>query len=198
MQNAQSDANLTDMASNDAVMSPSKTSLTTTTAGQDLDKTPIIPTKESPSQKTGKTTTINEHKLKITFLVGKNEDINPQEKFATLLSLLITCFPSLTLEEWGSTDADCAQSITTGANLPFKQKHLDKYCPHGRNKTHLVIQWLITSQSKFHEIKNNSYVISHLKKYQIFMNLTNVKAKRSRVLGFFVFSHGAYSALSAE
>eukprot|EP00957_Ditylum_brightwellii_P086656 6593569-Ditylum_brightwellii.AAC.1 len=96
-------------------------------------------------------------------------------------------------KEWGSTDTDYAQSITTGTNLLFKQNHLDKYCLHHRNKTCLVTQWLIMSQSTFYKIKNDSCMISHLEKYRIFMNLTNVKAKQSRVLGVFVFSHGTYS-----
>eukprot|EP00957_Ditylum_brightwellii_P157839 12014159-Ditylum_brightwellii.AAC.1 len=156
------------MAANDATMSPSTTSATTALR-----------------------LTLSE--LQITFLVGKHEDINPREKFATLLLLLIACSPSLTLEECGSSDANCAQSITTGANLPFKRNHLDKYCPHYRNKTCSVTQWLITSQLTFYEIKNNGCVSERLAKYRIFMNLTNVKAKRSRVLFFFVFSHGTYS-----
>eukprot|EP00957_Ditylum_brightwellii_P202229 15329196-Ditylum_brightwellii.AAC.1 len=144
-----------------------------TQSNQNLDQTPVIPTKESPPKKTGKITTFTEHKLKIIFLVGKNKDVKPREKFATLLSLLTRSFPSLTLEEWGSTDEDCAQSITTGANLPFERKHLERYCPHERNKTHLVTQWLITSQATFYEIKNDTCVISHPEKYRIYMNLTN-------------------------
>eukprot|EP00957_Ditylum_brightwellii_P010599 802859-Ditylum_brightwellii.AAC.1 len=83
--------------------------------------------------------------------------------------------------------------MTTGANLPFKRKHLENYCPHEGNKTRLVTQWLITSQATFYKIKNDNCMISHLKKYRIYMNLTNMQAKRSRVLGFFVFSHGTYS-----
>eukprot|EP00957_Ditylum_brightwellii_P010468 792697-Ditylum_brightwellii.AAC.1 len=55
------------------------------------------------------------------------------------------------------------------------------------------MQWLITSQATFYKIKNNTCVISHLEKYKTYMNLTNVQAKRSRVLGFFMFSHGTYS-----
>eukprot|EP00957_Ditylum_brightwellii_P005383 410449-Ditylum_brightwellii.AAC.1 len=171
MQNTQSDANLTNMVTNNTMISPSK-NVTTTTAGQNLDKTPVIPPKESPPKKTGKTSTITKHKLQITFLVGKNEGINLREKFGTLLLLLITHFPALTLEELGSTDADRAQSITTGANLPFE------------NKTRLVTQWLITSQSTFYKIKNNSYMTGHLEKYRIFMNLTNVKANSPEFWGF--------------
>eukprot|EP00957_Ditylum_brightwellii_P005877 446255-Ditylum_brightwellii.AAC.1 len=83
--------------------------------------------------------------------------------------------------------------MTAGANLPFERTHLEKYCPHERNKTCLVTQWLITSQATFYEIKNDNCMISHLDKYQIYMNLTNVQAKQSQVLGFFVFSHGTYS-----
>eukprot|EP00957_Ditylum_brightwellii_P040304 3049883-Ditylum_brightwellii.AAC.1 len=92
--------------------------------------------------------------------------------------------PVSPLSHWRNGDQQMliAQSITTGANLPFKHNHLNKYCPQHRNKTHLVNQWLITSQSTFYKIKNNGCVSEHLAKYRIFMNLTNVKAKRSHVL----------------
>eukprot|EP00957_Ditylum_brightwellii_P151215 11514454-Ditylum_brightwellii.AAC.1 len=83
--------------------------------------------------------------------------------------------------------------MTTGANLPFERIHLEKYCPHDSKKARLVTQWLITSQVTFYKIKNDNCVISHLKKYRIYMNLTNVQAKQSRVLGFFVFSHSKYN-----
>eukprot|EP00957_Ditylum_brightwellii_P049531 3757068-Ditylum_brightwellii.AAC.1 len=59
-----------------------------TQPNQNLDRTPVIPAKESPPKKTGKITTFTEHKLKTTFLVGKHKDVKPREKFATLLSLL--------------------------------------------------------------------------------------------------------------
>eukprot|EP00957_Ditylum_brightwellii_P130046 9919150-Ditylum_brightwellii.AAC.1 len=45
----------------------------------------------------------------------------------------------------------------------------------------------------FYEIKNDNCMISHLEKCQIYMNLTNVRAKRYLVLGFFVFSYSTYS-----
>eukprot|EP00957_Ditylum_brightwellii_P009825 741263-Ditylum_brightwellii.AAC.1 len=64
------------------------TAQSATQSNQNLDRTPIIPAKESPPKKPGKITMINEHKLKITFLVEKNVDVKPREKFATLLSLL--------------------------------------------------------------------------------------------------------------
>eukprot|EP00957_Ditylum_brightwellii_P049716 3770213-Ditylum_brightwellii.AAC.1 len=117
--------------------------------------------------------------------MGLHEDIKPREKFAPLLSLLVQRFPSLTLEEWGSTEQDCSQSITLGANLPFERKFLKKYCPHKRNKTQLVTQWLLTSQATFYEIKQDLCIASHLEQYRIYMNLTNVKAKQSRIQGFF-------------
>eukprot|EP00957_Ditylum_brightwellii_P199367 15196293-Ditylum_brightwellii.AAC.1 len=59
---------------NGATTAPSATQ-----SNQNLDRTPVIPAKESPPKKTGKTTTINKHKLKITFLVGKNKDVKPRK-----------------------------------------------------------------------------------------------------------------------
>eukprot|EP00957_Ditylum_brightwellii_P107781 8222609-Ditylum_brightwellii.AAC.1 len=49
------------------------------TPNQNLDRTPLIPAKESPPKKIGNTTTINKHKLKITFNVGLHEDNKSQE-----------------------------------------------------------------------------------------------------------------------
>eukprot|EP00957_Ditylum_brightwellii_P128016 9763312-Ditylum_brightwellii.AAC.1 len=162
-------------------------------SSQNLDRIPLIPALESPPKKTGKTTTINEHKIKITFNVGLHEDIKPHKKFVSLLSLHVQHFPSLTLEEWGSTDRNRSQSITLGANLPFKQNFLEKYCPQERNKTQLVTQWLLISQATFYEIKRDLCIARHLEQYRIYMNLTNVKAKQLRIQGFFLFSHGTYS-----
>eukprot|EP00957_Ditylum_brightwellii_P012483 944034-Ditylum_brightwellii.AAC.1 len=52
-----------------------------------LDKTPSIPLKDMHMKKTEQPTVINEYKLKITFIVGENQNVKPHEKFATLLSL---------------------------------------------------------------------------------------------------------------
>eukprot|EP00957_Ditylum_brightwellii_P180984 13787957-Ditylum_brightwellii.AAC.1 len=89
-----------------------KSSTATPSAGtpnQNLVRNPLISGKESPPKKIGKTMTINKHKLKITFKVGLQEDIKPCKKFAPLLFLLVQRSPSLTLEEWGSTERDCSQ-----------------------------------------------------------------------------------------
>eukprot|EP00957_Ditylum_brightwellii_P013087 988692-Ditylum_brightwellii.AAC.1 len=59
------------------------------------------------------------------FIVGKDQDVRPHEKFATLLSLLIKCFPALTLEEWDCSKDEYAQSITDGSDLPHEKKHLE-------------------------------------------------------------------------
>eukprot|EP00957_Ditylum_brightwellii_P012107 914744-Ditylum_brightwellii.AAC.1 len=85
-----------------------------------LDKIPCIPLKNTTPKKSGRNAMMNKLKLKITFLVGKNKDIKPREKFATLLFLLIHCFPSIILEEWGSTANDYAQSITSGTDLSYE------------------------------------------------------------------------------
>eukprot|EP00957_Ditylum_brightwellii_P020305 1532536-Ditylum_brightwellii.AAC.1 len=110
------------MTSNTATMNSSTAAPSVDINNQNLDKTPVIPAKEPRPKKNRKTMTINKHKLKITFTVGLHEDIKPREKFAPLPSFLIWRFPSLTLEEWGSTKQDQSQSITLGANLPFEQK----------------------------------------------------------------------------
>eukprot|EP00957_Ditylum_brightwellii_P176162 13413711-Ditylum_brightwellii.AAC.1 len=115
------------MTSNATTMKSFTAAPSAGTPNQNLKRIPLIPAKESPPKKTRKTTTTNKHKLKINFNMGLHEDIKPHKKFTPLLSLLVQRFPSLTLEEWGSTEQDCSQSITSGANLPFEQKFLEKY-----------------------------------------------------------------------
>eukprot|EP00957_Ditylum_brightwellii_P069939 5311029-Ditylum_brightwellii.AAC.1 len=128
-----------------------------------LDKTPLIPLKDTLTKKTKQTVVINKYKLKIMFIVGKNQDVKPREKFATLLSLLIRRFPAITLKKWDCSEDKHAQSITAASNLPNKKKHLEKYCPHDRNKSCLSTQWKIRlPQATFYEIKNDPSVIPHL------------------------------------
>eukprot|EP00957_Ditylum_brightwellii_P017083 1288512-Ditylum_brightwellii.AAC.1 len=131
-------------------------------------------------------TVINKYKVRIMFIVGENQDVKPREKFATLLSLIIMRFLAITLEEWDSSEIKRAQSITAGSDLPHERKHLEKYCPHDYHKSCLLTQWKIWSPTAtFYEIKNNYSVFLHIEKFQIYMNLTNITAKKSKVQGFF-------------
>eukprot|EP00957_Ditylum_brightwellii_P055434 4200510-Ditylum_brightwellii.AAC.1 len=41
-------------------------------------------------------------------------------------------------------------------------------------------------------IKNDPSVVSHLENFQIYINLTNITAKKAKIQGFFVLSHGKY------
>eukprot|EP00957_Ditylum_brightwellii_P136769 10428742-Ditylum_brightwellii.AAC.1 len=91
---------------------------------QNLDKIPPIPPKDTPKKK-DTSTIINEYKVRITFIVGENQDVKPREKFATFLSLIITRFPAITLEEWDSSKLERSQSITAGVDLPHERKHLE-------------------------------------------------------------------------
>eukprot|EP00957_Ditylum_brightwellii_P029457 2226702-Ditylum_brightwellii.AAC.1 len=109
-------------------------------------------------------TVINKYKVRITCIVGENQDVKPRKKFTTLLSLIITCFPAITLEEWDSSKLERAQSITAGTELPHEHKHLEKYCPHDHHKSCLTTQWKVWSPTAtFYKIKNNYSVITHIK-----------------------------------
>eukprot|EP00957_Ditylum_brightwellii_P035304 2677667-Ditylum_brightwellii.AAC.1 len=108
---------------------------------QNLDKIPIIPPMDTPKKTKDTSTVINKYKVIITLIVGGNQDIKPRKKFVTLLSLIITFFPAITLEEWDSSEIECAQSITAGSDLPDERKHLEKYCPHDHHKSRLSTQW---------------------------------------------------------
>eukprot|EP00957_Ditylum_brightwellii_P182235 13883690-Ditylum_brightwellii.AAC.1 len=61
-----------------------------------------------------------------------NGNILPQEKFATLLSLIIAKFPMTMLKEWEGTEKDQYQSIMSGQGLTHRKQQLEKYCPHHR------------------------------------------------------------------
>eukprot|EP00957_Ditylum_brightwellii_P116492 8885684-Ditylum_brightwellii.AAC.1 len=65
-----------------------------------LDKIPVIPSKDTPKKKNEPITVINEYKLRILFVVGENHDVKPCKKSAALLSIIISRFPTITLEEW--------------------------------------------------------------------------------------------------
>eukprot|EP00957_Ditylum_brightwellii_P067323 5109660-Ditylum_brightwellii.AAC.1 len=81
---------------------------------QNLDKIPLIPPKDTPRKQKDTSMVINEYKVRITFIVGENQDVKPRKKFATFLSLITTCFPAITLEEWDSSKLEHSQSITAG------------------------------------------------------------------------------------
>eukprot|EP00957_Ditylum_brightwellii_P172229 13111515-Ditylum_brightwellii.AAC.1 len=74
-----------------------------------LDKIPVIPSKDTPKKKNKPITVINKYKLRISFVVGENHNVKPREKFAALLAIIISCFPTITLEEWDCPKDERAQ-----------------------------------------------------------------------------------------
>eukprot|EP00957_Ditylum_brightwellii_P071995 5471995-Ditylum_brightwellii.AAC.1 len=65
------------MTSKAAAMKSFTADPSASSSSQNLDRITLILSKESPPKKTRKTTTINKHKIKITFNVGLLEDIKP-------------------------------------------------------------------------------------------------------------------------
>eukprot|EP00957_Ditylum_brightwellii_P066787 5067680-Ditylum_brightwellii.AAC.1 len=134
-----------------------------------LDKIPVIPSKDTPMKKNETITVINEYKLRILFIVGENHNVKPRKKFAALLSIIISRFPTITLEEWDCPEDERAKSITAGSDLPHEKNRLEKFCPHDHHKTRLTTQWKIRSpDATFYMIKNDTSVISHLENFQIY------------------------------
>eukprot|EP00957_Ditylum_brightwellii_P198038 15088218-Ditylum_brightwellii.AAC.1 len=65
-----------------------------------LDKTPHIPPIKKPLLIKKHETIIHKFRIKIVFIVPAESDVNPCEKFATLLCLIIQQFPVTVLQPW--------------------------------------------------------------------------------------------------
>eukprot|EP00957_Ditylum_brightwellii_P208630 15358294-Ditylum_brightwellii.AAC.1 len=90
-----------------------------------LDKIPVILSKDTPKKKNETIMVINKYTLRITFVVGENHDVKPRKKFTALLSIVISQFPTITLEEWDCPKDERAQSIITGSDLPHEKNRLE-------------------------------------------------------------------------
>eukprot|EP00957_Ditylum_brightwellii_P196422 14965698-Ditylum_brightwellii.AAC.1 len=72
----------------------------------------------------------NKFKVKITFTVPEHDEIRPQDKFATLFSVLKQQHKDTILEQWDADATEQAQSIISGADLPHDKEKLSAYCHH--------------------------------------------------------------------
>ena len=157
-----------------------------------LDKTPRISAHNKPQKETHSDSTIYLFRVKIDFNVPPDQSVNPREKFATLLSVISAHFPGTALERWNSDDK--TRSITTGKDLPEIKEQLEEYCPHDRKQKKLMTQWHLTSHARFYDIKNNAAVMAHLRRFNIFINLTNITAKSVSTFGWFFLSHPHFTS----
>ena len=130
--------------------------------------------------------------MKISFNVPPDQSLNPTEKFTTLLLVISAHFPGVALEQWNLDNR--TRSITKGEDLQEMKEQLEEYCPHDRKLKKLTTQWHLTSHARFYDIKNNVAVMAHLRRFNMFINLTNITAKSVSTFGWFFLSHPHFTS----
>eukprot|EP00957_Ditylum_brightwellii_P068609 5209029-Ditylum_brightwellii.AAC.1 len=108
--------------------------------------TPLpLPGFDKPLKDKESNTTFNKFKVKISFTIPREDKIKPQDKFATLFSIIQQQYKDTILEQWNAEVFDQAQSIIASADIPYKQEKLSIYCPHVRRNSRLDTQWRLQS-----------------------------------------------------
>eukprot|EP00957_Ditylum_brightwellii_P176994 13483091-Ditylum_brightwellii.AAC.1 len=74
--------------------------------------------------------TFNEFKVKILFMVPRNDKIKPHNKFAALLAVIQQQCTDTTLKQWDADNTNQAQSMISGLDLPHERSNLAVFCPH--------------------------------------------------------------------
>eukprot|EP00957_Ditylum_brightwellii_P140107 10675923-Ditylum_brightwellii.AAC.1 len=95
-----------------------------------FDKPPVLPGVDTPKQEKAEKTTFNKFKVKILFMVPRNDKIKPCNKFAALLAVIQQQYTNTTLKQWGADDTNQAQSIISGLDLPHERENLPVFCSH--------------------------------------------------------------------
>eukprot|EP00957_Ditylum_brightwellii_P163219 12428407-Ditylum_brightwellii.AAC.1 len=114
-------------------------------------------------------------KIKISFTIPKDDKIKPQDKFATLFSVIQEQYKDALLKQWDAEAVEQAQSIITGADVLYEREKLPIYCPHVWRNTRLDTQQRLNSTACYYDIKPNRGILEHLTKHSIYMNPMEIK-----------------------
>eukprot|EP00957_Ditylum_brightwellii_P027051 2045507-Ditylum_brightwellii.AAC.1 len=95
-----------------------------------FDKLPELPGLDTPKQEKVEKTTFNKFKVKILFMVPRNDKIKSCDKFAALLIVIQQQYTDTTLKQWDADDTNQAQSIISGIDFPHERENLAVFCSH--------------------------------------------------------------------